>query len=301
MRAPFPWFGGKSLAAPLIWRAFGNVPNYVEPFAGSLAVLLARPGGAGKCETANDKDGLIANFWRAVAAQPDVKTFPARDYLNGLMEEGIDVVNAVGIRRAESDDRAKMPEWEWMDGFDCEVWRPLVDWTIDDVIAIHKRHDVKPNPLYLMGMDRVGCWPCINSNKRELRRIAELTPEKINELRDLEVEVGIKARARYDQRLAKYQAGGIDALNKRERELMIDEDGNIKPFHPPHFFQSPLKEEGGKTWPIDRVVAWSRTRFGGRVEDRQVDLLAFGGINDGCMRWGMCETSPPDIGDPGDE
>lgn len=64
LRAPFPWYGGKFLAAPLVWRAFGNVPNYVEPFAGSLAVLLARPH-PGKVETANDKDGLIANFWRA--------------------------------------------------------------------------------------------------------------------------------------------------------------------------------------------------------------------------------------------
>lgn len=70
LRAPFPWFGGKSLAAPLIWRAFGNVPNYVEPFAGSLAVLLARTH-AGKVETANDKDGLIANFWRATRDKPD--------------------------------------------------------------------------------------------------------------------------------------------------------------------------------------------------------------------------------------
>jgi DNA adenine methylase len=70
LRAPFPWFGGKSLAAPLIWRAFGNVPNYVEPFAGSLAVLLARPH-APKVETVNDKDGLISNVWRAIAAAPD--------------------------------------------------------------------------------------------------------------------------------------------------------------------------------------------------------------------------------------
>jgi hypothetical protein len=70
LRAPFPWFGGKSLAAEVIWRAFGRVPNYVEPFAGSLAVLLARPH-APKVETANDKDGLICNFWRAVQADPD--------------------------------------------------------------------------------------------------------------------------------------------------------------------------------------------------------------------------------------
>lgn len=69
MRAPFPWFGGKSRAAPLIWRAFGEVPNYVEPFAGSLAVLLARPGDP-RIETVNDLDCYLANFWRATQLAP---------------------------------------------------------------------------------------------------------------------------------------------------------------------------------------------------------------------------------------
>ena len=69
LRAPFPWYGGKSLAAPIIWRAFGNVPNYVEPFAGSIATLLARPHEP-KVETVNDKDGFVANFWRAVKYAP---------------------------------------------------------------------------------------------------------------------------------------------------------------------------------------------------------------------------------------
>lgn len=55
LRAPFPWFGGKSRVAHLVWDAFGDVPNYVEPFAGSLAVLLGRPHPA-KIETVNDKD-----------------------------------------------------------------------------------------------------------------------------------------------------------------------------------------------------------------------------------------------------
>ncbi len=55
----------------MVWRAFGaRINNYVEPFAGSLAVLLARPGGAGKIETVNDADRYLANFWRAVAADP---------------------------------------------------------------------------------------------------------------------------------------------------------------------------------------------------------------------------------------
>ena len=70
LRAPFPWFGGKSRAASLIWERFGDVANYVEPFAGSLAVLLARPH-APRIETVNDLDCHVANFWRAVAAEPN--------------------------------------------------------------------------------------------------------------------------------------------------------------------------------------------------------------------------------------
>ena len=70
IRAPFPWFGGKSRAASLIWSALGDCRTYVEPFAGSLAVLLSRPHAPG-VETVNDKDGFLANFWRAVQAAPD--------------------------------------------------------------------------------------------------------------------------------------------------------------------------------------------------------------------------------------
>jgi DNA adenine methylase len=69
LRAPFPWFGGKSRVAHLVWERFGDVPNYVEPFAGSLAVLLNRPHEP-RVETVNDLDCYLANFWRAVSAAP---------------------------------------------------------------------------------------------------------------------------------------------------------------------------------------------------------------------------------------
>lgn len=70
LRAPFPYFGGKRRAASLVWDALGNVDHYVEPFCGSAAVLLARPH-EGRCETVNDLDGMVSNFWRAVRAAPD--------------------------------------------------------------------------------------------------------------------------------------------------------------------------------------------------------------------------------------
>jgi hypothetical protein len=69
IKAPFPWFGGKSKAAPLIWERFGPVDNFVDPFCGSLAVLLGCPY-AVPIVTLNDADGFVSNFWRAVAADP---------------------------------------------------------------------------------------------------------------------------------------------------------------------------------------------------------------------------------------
>ncbi len=70
LRAPFPWFGGKSKIAPLVWERLGNVANYVEPFFGSGAVLLARPH-APQIETVNDKDAYLTNFYRAIQHDPD--------------------------------------------------------------------------------------------------------------------------------------------------------------------------------------------------------------------------------------
>ena len=70
LKAPFPYFGGKSRIASAVWERLGDCPNYVEPFFGSGAVLLARPT-APRIETINDVDGMVSNFWRAVQAAPD--------------------------------------------------------------------------------------------------------------------------------------------------------------------------------------------------------------------------------------
>ena len=70
LQAPYPYFGGKAAVAAEVWRRFGDVPNFVEPFFGSGAVLLARPDPHGT-ETVTDADGMVSNFWRAVRADPD--------------------------------------------------------------------------------------------------------------------------------------------------------------------------------------------------------------------------------------
>lgn len=70
LRAPFPYFGGKSRVAADVWRRLGDVDGYIEPFCGSAAVLLAAPHKA-RNETLNDASGSIVNFWRSVKNDPD--------------------------------------------------------------------------------------------------------------------------------------------------------------------------------------------------------------------------------------
>ena len=71
LKAPFPYFGGKSRSASLVWSALGDVRNYIEPFAGSLAVLLNRPTPFSGAETINDLDCHVVNAWRAIAKHPE--------------------------------------------------------------------------------------------------------------------------------------------------------------------------------------------------------------------------------------
>ena len=82
LKAPFPYFGGKSRVGPIVWERFGNVRNYVEPFAGSLAMLLARPEPFHGTETVNDFDGFISNFWRAIKAEPEAVAVHADNPIN---------------------------------------------------------------------------------------------------------------------------------------------------------------------------------------------------------------------------
>ena len=70
LKSPYPYFGGKSRVADLVWKRLGDVKNYVEPFFGSGAMLLARPN-FGNLETVIDIDGYVSNFWRALQSDPD--------------------------------------------------------------------------------------------------------------------------------------------------------------------------------------------------------------------------------------
>lgn len=73
LKAPFPYFGGKSRVADKVWDALGNVNRYYEPFFGSGAVLLSRPNfdQGSHYECVCEINGLLANAWRSIKHDPE--------------------------------------------------------------------------------------------------------------------------------------------------------------------------------------------------------------------------------------
>lgn len=192
----------------------------------------------------------------------ELKIKPLRTYHDQI---GGDTINALGIRASESAARAAMAAWEDDSEWGGWVWRPLLDWSVEDVISIHHRHGVPLNPLYHHGFDRVGCWPCIFSRKDEIRLLAEHDPDRIEEIASLESRATAARAERNFEKPGRYT---------HEQAT---------------FFQTRIP---GVTMSIRDVVTWSRTEHGGR----QLPLLQ-PLPQGGCMRWGLCEAPDPEAAD----
>ena len=188
----------------------------------------------------------------------ELKLAPLREYHNAIERE---TVSVVGVRAEESPARARFAEFEDDDTWDGYVWRPILRWSVDDVLAIHLRHDVPLHPLYHHGLSRVGCWPCIFSRKEELRMIADIDPARIALIRKLEqemTELRAERNAKTPGRYTYPQATFFQAVDR------VHING------------------------IDDVVRWARTARGGR----QFALIP-DEPSGGCYRWGLCEPNAP--------
>lgn len=258
------------------------------------------------------KKGMFASKRRRFCTQ-ELKVFTARDFFSGLDE---DAVNVVGIRREEGkvgaacgctekrrnpSCRLHTPAWEWMEYVDGYVWRPIVEWTMQDVVDIHQRHGLSPNPLYLQGADRVGCWPCLFARKAELRMLAEISPERVATMELLEARIAELARERYAEQgetpeslgyvePAWFQAPRPDRTpgyrcTSCKTFVAGTKADPIKTCH----CGAPMEwyiHRSGRPAPIAEVIAWSYTVDG---KDDYEPYAPDPG-DGGCLRWGFCDT-----------
>jgi DNA adenine methylase len=131
--SPFPYFGGKRSVTADVWLRLGTPKQYIEPFCGSAAVLLAAPKPA-SLEVINDASGFIANFWRAVKHQPGTVAEWA-DYPVSHIDLGARHVwlmaqrDRVGAALHDPDwpGDAKVAGW-WLWGQCCWIGSGWCDW-----------------------------------------------------------------------------------------------------------------------------------------------------------------------------
>lgn len=121
-----------------------------------------------------------------------LKLIPQRRWmmenLDGLLADGF--ARYIGVRADESDDRALLPDHQWDEFFDCDLYRPLLRWTKQQCFDFVTAAGEEYNPLYKMGFSRVGCAPCVNAKKEEIREWAARFPEMIDKVREWERRVG---------------------------------------------------------------------------------------------------------------
>lgn len=178
-----------------------------------------------------------------------------------LLDAGDDVVSWQGVRRDESLRRSLLSETELKKTFEngAELWnyRPILDWTAQDCFAMHRKHGIKHNPLYEMGMGRVGCMPCINCRKDELLEISKRFPEAIDRIRQWEAAV---------RQASKRGGATFFAAANHGEDLTVDQCMAIAN--------------------IDAVVEWAKTSRGGK----QYDFLRMQDEGPICTSsYGLCE------------
>lgn len=162
----------------------------------------------------------------------ELKVFPLHKYFESLDDE---VTSYQGIRADESASRAEMEETQWVnDAGGYWIKRPLLRWNAAQCFEMMHKHGVKPNPLYLMGSSRVGCFPCIMTGLGELKRLLQFHPEIKSRLIELEKQVNVASADRqaeidYSPRTF-FRTDTIPARfctnTMQKTEYSYDDDGN---------------------------------------------------------------------------
>jgi 3'-phosphoadenosine 5'-phosphosulfate sulfotransferase (PAPS reductase)/FAD synthetase len=191
----------------------------------------------------------------------ELKTNMAVEYQLGLMAAGHKVISWQGVRRDESQNRRDAKLFERVGG-GLWIFRPIAFWSADQVFTFAAERGVKPNPLYLQDMNRVGCMPCINCSKGELRAIAARFPEHPTRIAEWEVIVGACSKRGFSTFMA-------DAHQAKDRRIIFA-DLNI--------------------W---SRIEWSKTSRGGK----QFNLLdAEENAGGGCSSsYGLCDQSSVEL------
>lgn len=110
---------------------------------------------------------------------------------------GKKVLLLTGERRQESTARSKYAEVERhkcsndKKGRRVDQWRPILDWSEQDVWDAMRRHRIRPHPAYYLGWGRVSCLACIFGNKDQWASVRKISPDRFRRIAQYEQEFGL--------------------------------------------------------------------------------------------------------------
>lgn len=132
------------------------------------------------------------------------------------------IINAVGLRRDESKERAKKKLWKVNDklsGVKLQTsgidWHPILDYTAAEVFEIHDRENFEPHPAYARGNSRVSCSFCVLSSTGDL----EVSLRDTRNSESFRRIINLEFESTYSFRNKSFLAEvGFDYLTEREKE-----------------------------------------------------------------------------------
>ncbi len=71
-----------------------------------------------------------------------------------------------GIRADQSENRQDMPSVEWDEANQILKFHPILNWTLEEVKAYIRQHNIPYNPLHDKGFVSIGCAPCTRAIKQ---------------------------------------------------------------------------------------------------------------------------------------
>lgn len=133
----------------------------------------------------------VAQFCTSILKLKPQRRWIKTNFGPGGPYEGEDYERYTGVRRDESHARKDYPDSEWDGFYDCQVNHIIAGLTKAECFEGAKRRGEAINPLYLMGFGRVGCAPCVNSNKEDILNWDARRPEAMSRVRGLESRTGV--------------------------------------------------------------------------------------------------------------
>lgn len=167
----------------------GDNPDFLTRERSGLTRVGAKVGDVLTMELLAAIKGRWASS-RAAFCTSNLKVWPTLRWLRENILPPDDYERYTGIRRDESERRANTPDSEWDELFDCKTNHPIAAWTKAQCFEFVKAAGEAVNPLYSMGQSRVGCSPCHQRNKDDIRAWAAFRPDEVGKVRAAEQRTG---------------------------------------------------------------------------------------------------------------